>query len=75
MPPAAATSQNVLNRSSDDPARILLDVSESDIPADASVDEAWEQEIARRMARVEDGTAKYRSSADVFAELDRRFPG
>jgi len=56
-------------------ARILLDVSESDAPADAGVDEAWEQEIARRMATVEEGTAKYRSSADVFTELDRRFPG
>jgi hypothetical protein len=56
-------------------ARILLDVSEAgDIP-DPTVEEAWDQEIARRIASIQDSSAEYKSGPEVFAELDRRFPG
>ena len=56
-------------------ARILLDVSELADVSDPSIEEAWDQEISRRIARIQDGTAEYKSSVDAFAELDRRFPG
>jgi hypothetical protein len=56
-------------------ARILLDVSEPLGGSDPSVDEAWDQEIERRIAGIQDGSAEYKSSGEVFAKLDRRFPG
>jgi len=56
-------------------ARILLDVSEMGAPPDPTVEEAWDQEISRRIDSIHDGSAKYRSTTEVFAELDRCFPG
>jgi len=56
-------------------ARILLDVSEMGDPPDPTVDEAWDQEISKRIASIHDGSAKYKSTTEVFAELDRHFPG
>lgn len=56
-------------------ARILLDVSEGDELPDPAIEEAWDQEIARRIASIENGTAQYRSVEDALAEIDRRFPG
>ncbi len=56
-------------------ARILLDVSEADELPDPAIEEAWDQEITRRIASIENGTAQYRSVEDAFAEIDRRFPG
>jgi hypothetical protein len=56
-------------------ARILLDVSEASETPDSSIEEAWEVEIAKRIASIKNGTAQYRSAEVVFAELDRRFPG
>lgn len=56
-------------------ARILLDLAEAETPSDPGVEEAWDMEITRRIASIEDGTAEYRSVEDVFADLDRRFPG
>lgn len=55
-------------------ARILLDVSEAGDCSDPTVEEAWDQEIGRRIAAIHDGSAKCKSTAEVFAELDRRFP-
>jgi len=56
-------------------ARILLDVSESADVSDPSVEDAWDQEIGRRIAGIHDGSAEYKSSGEVFAKLDRHFPG
>jgi hypothetical protein len=56
-------------------ARILLDVSEGNELPDPAIEEAWDQEIARRIASIENGTAQYRSVDDALAEIDRRFPG
>lgn len=56
-------------------ARILLDVSEGDELPDPAIEQAWDQEIARRIASIENGTAQYRSVEDALAEIDRRFPG
>jgi len=56
-------------------ARILLDVSEMGDTPDPTVEEAWDQEIGKRIASIHDGSAKCKDSTDVFAELDRRFPG
>ena len=55
-------------------ARILLDVSDMDRDFSPEVDAAWEEEIARRLRAVDDGTARSRPATEVFAELDRRFP-
>ena len=56
-------------------ARILLDVSEQGDSYDPTVEESWDQEICRRIDSIHDGSAKYKSSTEVFADLDRRFPG
>ena len=56
-------------------ARILLDVSEIGDEPDPTVEEAWDQEISRRIDSIHDGSAKFKSTTEVFAELDRRFPG
>jgi hypothetical protein len=55
-------------------ARILLDVSESDLDYSPEVEAAWEDEIGARLAAVKNGTARSIPSAEVFADLDRRFP-
>ena len=56
-------------------ARILLDVSEGNELSGPAIEEAWDQEITRRIASIENGTAQYRSVDDALAEIDRRFPG
>ncbi|MFZ4779428.1 MAG: addiction module protein [Terrimicrobiaceae bacterium] len=56
-------------------ARILLDISDAPDGFDPSAEEAWEREIGRRIAGIQDGTAEYKTSGEVFSELDRRFPG
>ena len=56
-------------------ARILLDVSEGDEAPDPAIEEAWDQEIARRIASIEKGTAQYQIVEDALAEIERRFPG
>jgi putative addiction module component (TIGR02574 family) len=38
---------------------------------DAEVDAAWEEEIRRRIAEVDDGTARLVPAEEVFAELRR----
>jgi hypothetical protein len=55
-------------------ARILLDVSETDQDFSEDVEEAWQQEIARRIQAVKGGTATSRNFDQVFADLDRCFP-
>jgi len=56
-------------------ARILLDVSEVGDSPDPTVEAAWDQEIGRRIASIHDGSAKRKGAVEVFAELDRHFPG
>jgi Putative addiction module component len=55
-------------------ARILLDLSDDDQDFSPDVDAAWEEEISRRLHRVKAGRAQSRTLAEVFSELDRRFP-
>lgn len=55
-------------------ARILLDLSEPNLPFCPDADNAWENEIARRMESVKAGTAQSRSFDRVFSDLDRQFP-
>ena len=55
-------------------ARILLDVSESDLDFSPEVEAAWDEEIAARLEAVKNGTAQSRPLGEVFAELDQRFP-
>ncbi len=56
-------------------ARILLDVSEGDEATDSAIEEAWDLEIIRRIASIENGTAQYQSVEDALAKIERRFPG
>lgn len=56
-------------------ARILLDVSESEESPNPVIEEAWDLEIAKRIASIENGTAQYESVEDALAEIERRFPG
>jgi hypothetical protein len=55
-------------------ARILLDVSESDRDYSPETEAAWEEEIRARIEAVKSGAAQSRSHADVFADLDQRYP-
>lgn len=55
-------------------ARILLDASAPDLDYSPGVDADWEEEIGARLAAVKNGTARTSSVAEVFADLDRRFP-
>ncbi len=56
-------------------ARILLDVGEGDDSPVPAIEEAWEQDIAKRIASIGNGTAQYTDAEQVLAELDSRFPG
>lgn len=55
-------------------ARILLELSDEENDFSPGVESAWEEEIGRRMASVQAGTARSRNFEEVFADLDRRFP-
>jgi hypothetical protein len=56
-------------------ARILLDVGEGDDSPDPAIEEAWEQEIVKRIASLEHGGALYSDAEQVLTEFDSRFPG
>lgn len=54
-------------------AELALSLIESlDGPADEGVEEAWAQEIERRMGEIERGEAKLIPADEVFARLRRR---
>ena len=55
-------------------AKILLDASEAELDYSPEVDAAWETEIAARLTAVKNGSARSSPVAQVFADLDRRFP-
>ena len=50
-------------------ARALLEKNEA--TGDLGVDQAWEQEIERRIQLVDSGLAKGRPFADVLRDIDR----
>ena len=51
-------------------ARALLEKAEAS--GDLGVEEAWEQEIERRIEKIDAGLAKGRPFADVLRDVDRR---
>lgn len=55
-------------------ARILLEVSELDRDCSPETEAAWEEEIRARMEAVKSSKARSRAGAEVFADLDRRYP-
>ena len=55
-------------------ARILLEVSDPDQDFSPEVAAAWEDEIGARMAAIINGTVRSRPVADVFQDLDLRYP-
>jgi hypothetical protein len=50
-------------------------VGEGDDSPDPAIEEAWEQEIVKRIASIENGAALYSDAEQVLAEFDSRFPG
>jgi hypothetical protein len=54
--------------------RILLDLSDEDQDFSPDVEDAWEQEIIRRMEDIKAGRARSAGFDKVFARLDQRFP-
>jgi putative addiction module component (TIGR02574 family) len=51
-------------------ARTLLESSEAN--GQPEVDGAWEEEIERRIKRIDAGLAKSRPFAEIVAEIDRQ---
>lgn len=56
-------------------ARILLDCADDVEAADSEIDDAWDVEISKRITSIRNGTAASRSADEIFADLDRRYPG
>ena len=67
--PLEQLTQQVIALSPEDRAR-LADLLFASLPDEAEepLDQAWDQEIQRRMKAVESGTAKLVSAVDVHAE-------
>jgi hypothetical protein len=55
-------------------ARILMTASEPEQDFSPEVETAWEQEIVARLQAFQNGTARSRPMADVFARLDQLYP-
>ena len=51
-------------------ARTLLEKAEA--VGDVGAEEAWEEEIERRIQKIDAGLAKGRAFADVLLDLDKR---
>lgn len=52
--------------------RLIASLDEDSGEDPAAVEHAWEEEIRRRLAEVESGTAELIPAEDVFAELRSR---
>lgn len=52
-------------------ARTLLENAEA--TGDVGVEAAWEEEIERRIQKIDAGLAQGRPFADVLRDIDRRF--
>jgi Putative addiction module component len=50
-------------------------MTESEDSPEEEVEEAWEAEIAKRVERIKNGTAKGRLAEDVLSDLQARFQG
>ena len=55
-------------------ARILMELTSADSEFTPEAEAAWEHEIMARLQAVQSGKATSRPVADVFAELDQRYP-
>ncbi len=56
-------------------ARILLELSDEGTESSLEAAAAWEEELAARIEAVKAGAAQSRTLEEVFADLDRRYPG
>jgi putative addiction module component (TIGR02574 family) len=64
----------VLSLPAGDRARLARRLIES-LDQDADVEAAWDEEIARRVARIEAGEAEFVPAEEVFAEAQRLISG
>ncbi len=56
-------------------ARILLDLTDFEgEDRSLAAEAAWEEEIRARIQAIKEGSARWRPAADVFADLDLRYP-
>ncbi len=53
-------------------ARRILESVEP--PASAEVERAWEEEIVKRVEKIDCGTAKFRSWEEIKKDFDSRYP-
>ena len=74
LPTIEQLTQEALGRSEQDRAelahRILVSI---DGPPEEGAEQAWEAEIAQRVDRIKQGTAKGRPAADVFRDIRTRY--
>ena len=54
-------------------ARYLIESLDDDIDEDEDAEAAWDVELARRLAEVEQGIVKGEPAAKVFAELRAKY--
>lgn len=64
-------SRKALALSPEDRLRLAEELLATVQDVDADVDAAWDEEIKRRLAEIDDGTAKLVPAEEVFAEVRR----
>ena len=64
-------SRKALALSPEDRLRLAEELLATVQDVDADVEAAWDEEIKRRLAEIDDGTAKLVPAEEVFAEVRR----
>ena len=64
--------QAALSLSAEDRVALSVEILESFEPPDEGVEDAWSEEIARRIAAIDRGDAKLVDADEVFRELGLR---
>jgi putative addiction module component (TIGR02574 family) len=64
-------SRKALSLSPEERVRLAEELLATVQEIDPEVEAAWDEEIKRRMAEIDDGTVKLTAAEDVFAELRR----
>jgi len=64
-------SRKALALSPEDRLRLAEELLATVQDVDADVEAAWDEEIKRRLAEIDDGTAKLVPAVEVFAEVRR----
>ncbi len=65
-------THDALTLTENDRAHLAQALLHSLEPVDDDVEQAWDVEVARRLARVQDGTAQGRPASEVFRDIRAR---